>query len=894
MAISQMSEVIHHLRRALLLRDGAGLTDGQLLEDYISQRDEAALAALVQRHGPMVWGVCRRVLSNYHDAEDAFQATFLVLVRRAASIGSPELLANWLYGVAHQTAIKARATVAKRKARERQATEMPEPAVVEQDLWNDLQPLLDQELSRLPDISRVVIVLCDLEGKTRKEAARHLGLPEGTVGSRLARARVLLAKRLTERGATLTGGALAAVLAQNVVSAGVPASVASNTISAAGSFAAGHGAATGLVSGKVAALTEGVLKTMMMSKLKAVVALVLVLGFLGTGATVLTLRSATARDKPPIAKAPQSTARERMDSIEGIWEMVSAVYDGTPWPRLEKAVWTITKTHVEYNETTKDAYTINSKASPKQIDITQIRPGNEHGDGAKALGIYEVKGDTLKICIGHSNTRPRAFEGTAGRNLHTLKRVKAPEKHEPEKEGFTAWGKAVGGLQASLGFHPGQKRAYSHGETVKLVVRVRNVGKEEVKFQYLRQFFIEKPPTITDGKGKPVPQPRYEAGGQVHIPVEVNLAPGKEIELYELERELGPTSESGNNRFYTLYGTGKVSVQYERVLGNSSSGTITLDPTLSKLATGKLELEIKSDPPPATWGKEVVGLQAGLAYRPGERRAYYYGEMVTLVVWVRNVGKEEAKFQYLYPVIEHQPIVTDGDGKPVPQPNDKSLGQRLPLEVNLAPGKAIVLHELKRQIRPASESGNKKDSTLYGTGKISVQYERALGDPSQGLPGWKLDPVLSRLATGKLEVEIKSDPPPDATEKKAPDAPVPAAKEAAWQAEFRKAYGLKDGEYVKRVPPPFIPERKDFVLPRFPGADDKSVNGLLTYGVLFVDEDGKTLSYRAMVSTDATDFEEPPIAVRKKRMSLRSVIAYSTGRMTPEVVFDARVYVVTP
>src|SRR5438094_3671828 len=196
MATGHLSGAIQHIRRAMLLRDGAGRTDGQLLQDYISRCDETALAALVHRHGPMVWGVCRRVLTNYHDAEDAFQATFLVLVRRAASIASPELLANWLYGVAHQTALKARATVAKRKVRERQVTEMPEPVVVEQDHWNDLQPLLDQELSRLPDIYRVIIVLCDLEGKTRKEAARHLGLPEGTVGSRLARARVFLAKRL--------------------------------------------------------------------------------------------------------------------------------------------------------------------------------------------------------------------------------------------------------------------------------------------------------------------------------------------------------------------------------------------------------------------------------------------------------------------------------------------------------------------------------------------------------------------------------------------------------------------------------------------------------------------------------------------------------------------------
>src|SRR6516164_2667067 len=112
MANNQMSEVLQHLRQAALLRDGAGLTDGQLLEDYICRRDEAALAALVRRHGPMVWGVCRRVLYHFHDAEDAFQATFLVLVRKAASIASRELIGNWLYGVAHQTALKAKATAA--------------------------------------------------------------------------------------------------------------------------------------------------------------------------------------------------------------------------------------------------------------------------------------------------------------------------------------------------------------------------------------------------------------------------------------------------------------------------------------------------------------------------------------------------------------------------------------------------------------------------------------------------------------------------------------------------------------------------------------------------------------------------------------------------------------
>src|SRR5438445_8240641 len=220
MATNQLRRVIQTLRGGTALpQDGAGLTDGQLLESYVGSREEAALAALVRRHGPMVWGVCRRVLRNWHDAEDAFQATFLVLVRKAASLASPELLANWLYGVAHQTALKARATTAKKRARERQVTEMPEPAVTEQNLWNDLQPLLDQELSRLPDKYRIAIVLCGLEGKTRKEAARQLGVPEGTLAARLARARVKLAQRLARHGLAVSGSALAAVLSPSAVSA---------------------------------------------------------------------------------------------------------------------------------------------------------------------------------------------------------------------------------------------------------------------------------------------------------------------------------------------------------------------------------------------------------------------------------------------------------------------------------------------------------------------------------------------------------------------------------------------------------------------------------------------------------------------------------------------------
>jgi len=283
MAASQMSEAIRHLRRTVLLRDGAGLTDGQLLEGFISRREEGALAVLVQRHGPMVWGVCRRVLHNYHDAEDAFQATFLVLVRKAASIMPREMVVNWLHGVAHQTALKARATAAKRKARERQVTEMPDLQTRQDEQLDDLHHLLDRELGRLPEKYRVVLLLCDLEDKTRTQAARQLGVPEGTVAGWLARARVMLAKRLARHGLAVSVGTVAATLLNNAASASVPTPLMMSTIQAATLVAANH-AAAGVVSASVAALTEGVLKTMFMTKLKIATAIVVaVVALLGVG-----------------------------------------------------------------------------------------------------------------------------------------------------------------------------------------------------------------------------------------------------------------------------------------------------------------------------------------------------------------------------------------------------------------------------------------------------------------------------------------------------------------------------------------------------------------------------------------------------------------------------------
>ncbi len=180
------------------------LTDGELLERFVRQHEEAAFAALVQRHGPMVLSVCQRVLRHSQDADDAFQATFLVLAQKAHRLRRPGLLANWLYGVAYRTALHARQHAARRSEREREAAKR---IVLSDDPERKrlaLRRVLDEELHRLPEKYRAPLVLCYLEGKTNKEAARLLGWPSGSMAHRLARGRDLLRKRLEARLVGLT------------------------------------------------------------------------------------------------------------------------------------------------------------------------------------------------------------------------------------------------------------------------------------------------------------------------------------------------------------------------------------------------------------------------------------------------------------------------------------------------------------------------------------------------------------------------------------------------------------------------------------------------------------------------------------------------------------------
>jgi RNA polymerase sigma factor (sigma-70 family) len=280
--------VLRYIRRLAGSSDSGDPTDGQLIARFCKNRDETAFAAIVDRHGPMVLNVCRRMLSDANEVDDAFQAVFLVLVRKARSIGKPSLLGNWLYGVACRTTANARRQAARRQSRTKEIVDMPATEPTPAEGWQELRPLLDEELARLPEKYRAPLVLCYLQGKTYTEAARILGWADGTVSGRLARGRTLLRARLVKRGLTLSTAALAAFLTQHAAqAAAVPATLASNTIKAALLVAAGNTLAA-TVSTQAAALTEGVLQAMFLTKLKIATAVVLALAVVGMGGGMFT------------------------------------------------------------------------------------------------------------------------------------------------------------------------------------------------------------------------------------------------------------------------------------------------------------------------------------------------------------------------------------------------------------------------------------------------------------------------------------------------------------------------------------------------------------------------------------------------------------------------------
>jgi RNA polymerase sigma factor (sigma-70 family) len=431
----------------------------------------------------MVLAVCRRVLGNESDAEDAFQAAFLVFVRKAASLRSRELVGPWLYGVAYRTALKARSAAARRRVQERRAATMNPTQAEPDDGWAELLPLLDRELNRLPEKYRSALVVCELEGRPRKEAARKLGVPEGTLSSRLATAKRMLARRLGCHGPASSDGTLAAALARV---RGVPPSLLASTTKAAALFATGQ-AATAVTSAPVAALAERVLKSMLLNKVAVSVLAVIVI--VASGACAF--RPFAAPSSPPEPAAVGPTQPERKPPVEKDKQEWGEPVDGIQVRlRASKTAWDAGKRP----ELVVDVRNRGEKA-PHQCRVANfceiewdgrwyeyggrgeldclsatLRPGQEIDEWVK---------ETLDTPWVRKGARNVPLHPAAGK--HTVRfavlfdggprPVSQPVEIEIGKE--SAWGDAVGGVQARLRT---PKAVWGAKEQPTFIVDLRNVG----------------------------------------------------------------------------------------------------------------------------------------------------------------------------------------------------------------------------------------------------------------------------------------------------------------------------------------------------------------------------------------------------------------------------------
>jgi RNA polymerase sigma factor (sigma-70 family) len=367
--------------------------DAGLLRRFVRDNDEGAFEALLRRHGPMVLAACRRVLGHEQDAEDAFQATFLVLARRAGCVGEPASLACWLYGVARRTALEARARALRRRQKERQLTPAPPAEETPDADWADLRAVLDREVALLPDRYREAFLLCHVQGKTNEEAARLLGCPKGTVLSRLAWARERLRLRLSRRGVGLLAGLLALAEAPAVAPV-----LLDTTARAAASAAA--------VPQPVAELTEGVMRAMRYAKLKGYAAAVLAVVALGYAGLVGHGVADGGKGK---------TDKER---LQGAWVIASAERGGDKLGADAEELKGLTltfkgdKVTLSVGGRAQEAtFTLDPGKSPKEIDLAVDEGGGE----MTHLGIYKLDGETLTLCKSHPpGARPEKFASKEG------------------------------------------------------------------------------------------------------------------------------------------------------------------------------------------------------------------------------------------------------------------------------------------------------------------------------------------------------------------------------------------------------------------------------------------------------------------------------------------------
>jgi RNA polymerase sigma factor (sigma-70 family) len=386
------------------------LPDAEVLTRFLQGRDDGAFAELVRRHGPLVRAACWRVLGESHDADDAFQAVFWILARKAGTVRDGALLGPWLHRVAVRAAERARLLARRRQARERPVTAMPEPSY-EPPEPRDWLPLLDAEIQRLPDRLRVPLVLCELQGKSRAEVSRLLGLNEGTLSSRLARGRDLLRRRLRRTGTIVAGAGLTTAFAYGTEAPPPQLLIDATTT-----------ALTGATSASVAALTQGVLKAMLFAKLKF--ALTVVLAMTAVSGVLL-----AARQSELLSGEVQerNAGKPGKDRLQGRWEIVSVHEDGKEPQGDEAERIKMHKFVFKGDKLTakgEHSYSIDTGKKPMHFNlIVEEGPEAERGTWQ---GIYELKEDRLTLCLALPNrARPTVFESTEGEHTILMKLKRA-------------------------------------------------------------------------------------------------------------------------------------------------------------------------------------------------------------------------------------------------------------------------------------------------------------------------------------------------------------------------------------------------------------------------------------------------------------------------------------
>jgi RNA polymerase sigma factor (sigma-70 family) len=414
------------LRRAAL-PEGAGLTDGQLLQRYFAHRDETAFSALVRRHGPMVLAVCRRLLHRVEDAEDAFQAAFVILARKGRGVAGQQTVGGWLHGVAYRVALDVRRRGARRRAKEQQVEIMPQPIIMPGEDQSELVAVLDRELTRLPEKYRLPVVLCELEGRSRKEAARQLGLPEGTLSSRLATARKTLAQRMAAHGPAVTGASLTALFASEAGAVVVPGPLVASTVRAAG----------GVVSAGVVALAEGVLKAMLLTKIKSAGLVLLFASLVGAGAVGLTYRTAAAEPqaKPETARPTARAANPDKDDLEALRLEVEALRVRLQATQ-EQVKGLEAEVHAMKAAAPAQSLLVTTDVSPSVgISTVYLKPGAKANEGAEAL----IKTAAAKLIKDPTNKQLQQAAKQAVEQLNSpeakVKRAAAFLMKCPENEG---------------------------------------------------------------------------------------------------------------------------------------------------------------------------------------------------------------------------------------------------------------------------------------------------------------------------------------------------------------------------------------------------------------------------------------------------------------------------